>query len=216
MSGAFADWLLVHAAPVEADGLQDLAPVQLGVGKTAAALELYATLLAQETRRTVPGVLLFGVAGAFPDRHRPAAAPVRLGEVCVVGSDYLGDEGVETAAGFWDLAHLQLGEVGPFPANGRIAEQAATCLQAPIVQGVTVSSCSGSEAGSRRMFERCCADVETMEGAAVALVCRRRELPLLHVRAISNWTGDRDRGGWDLPRAAAAVQAAVRRLCGQG
>ena len=32
------------------------------------------------------------------------------------------------------------------------------------------------------------ADVETMEGAAVAFVCRRFERPLLHVRAISNWT----------------------------
>ena len=134
-------------------------------------------------------------------------------KVCVVGSEHFGDEGVETPDGFWDLSRLQLGEVGPFPANGRVAAAAAEQLGAPIVSGVTVSSCSGTEAASRRMFERCCADVETMEGAAVALVCRRRELPLLQVRGISNWTGDRDRGGWDLGRAVQATHEAVRKLC---
>ena len=51
-----------------------------------------------------------------------------------------------------------------------------------------------------------------MEGAAVAYVCRQFELPLLHVRAISNWTGDRDRGDWNLGAAVGAVQQAVRRL----
>lgn len=209
----FAEWLLVHAAPAEAAGLSDLRPVCLGVGKTAAALELYASLLSLEARRPVRGVLLFGVAGAFPDRHRPAASPVRIGDVCIVGNEYFGDEGVDTPEGFWDLSRLQLGDVGPFPANPRAAEAAAQRLGAKIVSGVTVSSCSGNEAASRRMFERCFADVETMEGAAVAMVCRRRELPLLQVRAISNWTGDRDRAEWDLPRAATAVQAAVRKLC---
>ncbi len=215
MSNPFADWLLVHASPAEGAELNGAPAFCLGVGKTAAALELYATLLSLETRRTVRGVLLFGVAGAFPDRHRPAASPVRLGEVCIVGSEHFGDEGVETPDGFWDLARLQLGDVGPFPANARIAAAAAEQLGVPIVNGVTVSSCSGTEAASRRMFERCCADVETMEGAAVAMVCRRRELPLLQVRAISNWTGDRDRGGWDLGRAVQAVHEAVRRLCAQ-
>jgi futalosine hydrolase len=51
-----------------------------------------------------------------------------------------------------------------------------------------------------------------MEGAAVAYVCRKLEVPLLHVRAISNWTGDRDRGAWNLGAAVDAVQRAVRRL----
>ena len=56
------------------------------------------------------------------------------------------------------------------------------------------------------------ADIETMEGAAVAFVCRQLEVPLLHVRAISNWTGDRDRGEWNLGAAVDVVQKAVRGL----
>jgi futalosine hydrolase len=62
------------------------------------------------------------------------------------------------------------------------------------------------------MRRRSSADIETMEGAAVAYVCRQLELPLLHVRAISNWTGDRDRGEWNAPAAVEAVGHAVKRL----
>jgi hypothetical protein len=32
------------------------------------------------------------------------------------------------------------------------------------------------------------------------------------VRAISNWTGDRDRGEWNLGRAVDALHAALQRL----
>lgn len=56
------------------------------------------------------------------------------------------------------------------------------------------------------------ADIETMEGAAVAYVCRQLEVPLLQVRAISNWTGDRGRGECNLGVALELVQRAVRRL----
>jgi futalosine hydrolase len=51
-----------------------------------------------------------------------------------------------------------------------------------------------------------------MEGAAVAFVCRQLEVPMLHLRAISNWTGDRDRGEWNLGAAVDVVQTAVRGL----
>ncbi len=206
---AIEDFVVVCASPLEDFAADDLRVVTLGVGKTAAAMHLTALL------RGAPGaraVLLFGVAGAFPDRHRTNPAPVRRGGLCVVGSDRLGDEGVDTPAGFQDLQALKLGDTGPFPANPRMAQQAAALLGAPIVRAVTVSTCSGTEAASLRLWQRCHADVETMEGAAVAYVCRQFELPLLHVRAISNWTGDRDRGDWHLGAAIDAVQHAVRRL----
>jgi len=194
----------------------------LGVGKTAAAMRLPAVVRANPAARAV---LLYGIAGAFPDRHRDTRAPVRLGDICVVGSDRFGDEGVETPAGFVDieqvLGHTRLyatagGKIfgGPstFPSNPRMAQQAAELLGVPIVNGVTVSTCSGTEAASERMRRRSAADIETMEGAAVAYVCRQLELPLLHVRAISNWTGDRERGEWNAGAAVEAVKRAVMRL----
>lgn len=206
---ALSDFLIVHAAPSEGHGLEDLGVQSVGVGKVAAAVHMADLLRSREHVRTV---LLFGVAGAFPQRHRISNPPVSVGDLAVVSHDVLGDDGVETPDGFLDLGAMQLADCGPFLADPRLAKAAAERLSAPVVHGVTVSSCSGTDATSQRMSARCAADVESMEGAAVAFVCRQFEVPMLHLRAISNWTGDRDRGEWNLGAAIDVVQAAVRSL----
>lgn len=205
----FSEFLIVHAAPIEGYGLEDLGVVSLGVGKVAAAVRC-AELL--NHRESVRAVLLFGVAGAFPARHRQIEPAVGVSDLVVVREDMLGDEGVATPDGFLDLGTMQLGDCGPFVADPRLVREASERLSAPLVRGVTVSSCSGTDASSESMYARTHADIETMEGAAVAFVCRQRELPLLQIRAVSNWTGDRGRGEWSLGDAVDAVQRAVRRL----
>ncbi len=212
------EFLLVHAAMVEARGLHDLGAFGLGVGKTAAAVALHGLLRSRPATRAV---LLFGVAGAFPDHHRQRPAPARLGDVCVVGEDRFGDEGVDTPDGFQPIRCEaiyatarggMLGDPGLFPAHKRMAADAARRLAVEVVRGATVSTCSGVDARSRELHHRTGADVESMEGAAVAYVCQKAEVPLLHVRAISNWTGDRDRGEWNLGAAVDALARAMRRL----
>ena len=204
---ALRGFLAVCAAQVER---ADLDPAELdaadlvtiGVGKAAATLGLLTALREREPA----GVLLFGVAGAF------RGSQVAPGALCVVGDDGFGDEGVTTPQGFTDLAQLGLGDTGPFAADHALTNAAAARLAVPIVRGVTVSTCSGTDALADERRARTRADVETMEGAAVALVCRELALPLVHVRAISNWTGDRERGEWDLATAASRVQQGVRTL----
>ena len=207
---SLADVLLLHAAPIEGHGLEDLGVEEIGVGKVAATFGAAAAL---RRREGVRAVLLFGVAGAYPARQREDAPPVGVGDLAVVTQDRFGDEGVETPDGFLDLGAMKLGDVGPFPADRRLAEAATAALGCPAVRGLTVSTCSGTDAASARALARGgSADVETMEGAAVAYVCRQHEMPLLQVRAVSNWTGDRDRGEWSLGAAVDAAQRAVRRL----
>ncbi len=211
------EFVVVHAARLEAP-VVPVPTFELGVGKVAATAGLYSLLVGLEPRQPVRAVLLCGIAGACPERHRSTRAPVRPGSVCVVGSDELADEGVATPGGFLGAGAPVFGngqrltDTGPFPANPRIAQDAAQRLGVPIVRGATVSTCSGVDALSRSVHERCGADVETMEGAAVAYVCRMREVPLLHVRAISNWTGDRPRGEWNLGAAVEVMQMALARL----
>ena len=205
----FHEFLIVHAAPIEGHGLEDLGVQSIGVGKIASAVSC-AELI--RSRENVRAVLLFGVAGAFPARHRDSDAIVQISDLVVVSHDQLGDEGVSTPDGFLDLGAMQLGDCGPFPADPRMSRDAVERLAAPLVHGVTVSSCSGTDAASELMRQRSCADVETMEGAAVAFVCRQLEIPMLHLRAVCNWTGDRDRGEWNLGAAIDVVQAAVRGL----
>lgn len=191
---------------------------EVGVGKVAATMGLYSLLVGLEAAQPVRGVLLCGIAGAYPERLRTGPLPVRLGGVCIVGSDVLADEGVATAEGFLDLGAPTAGhgqrllDTGPFPANPRMAGDAAKHLGVAIVRGATVSTCSGTDDVARLLHRRTHADVESMEGAAIAAVCRRREVPLLHLRAISNWTGDRDRGAWNVGAAVDALREAVQRL----
>jgi futalosine hydrolase len=213
------DFLLACSTVAESGSLGDLRIHLLGVGKTAAATHLAVALRNEPAARAV---LLFGVAGAFPDRHRRSPAPARAGGLCIVGSDRFGDEGVATPQGFRPIEDVLAPQsprrqalsrfAAAFPANPRMARQAAALLGAPIVRGVTVSTCSGTDATSQLMARRSGADVETMEGAAVAYVCRQFELPLLHIRAVSNWTGDRDRGEWNLGAAVDTLAQAMRSL----
>ncbi len=220
MQTSWSNWLWVHAAAGEAVDLGDpqLRQIALGVGKTRSALTLQAFLLGGTGQASTPpvcGVVLYGVAGAYPLRHRPTSPPVGLGDVCVVASDGFGDEGVATPDGFLDLRALGLDDLGRLPATAAALELATSRLGVPAVAGVTVSTCSGTEELSQALQQRAAADIETMEGAAVALVCRQMGLPLLHLRAISNWTGDRHRSGWDLATAVAALGSCLRRLvCG--
>lgn len=212
------EFLVVHASPLERAGNLPLSLHELGVGKVAAAMELYSLLIRLESRRPARGVLLVGVAGSYPERVRGSAPPVAPGDVCVVASDTLADEGVLTAEGFLDFGKprehgVRMVDTGPFPASPRMAAEAAARLGCPLVKGATVSTCSGVDALAQGLHARTHADVETMEGAAVAAVCRRRETPLLHLRAISNWTGDRHLGEWNLGRAVDALHAALLRLC---
>lgn len=214
---SLADFVLVHAAALERPLLPAAAVQALGVGKVAATLSL--TRLLQSPARP-RAVLLCGVAGAYPARHRRTPPPLGLAAVGIVGSDVLADEGVATKQGFLDLGRAEPGpalvDVGPFPAAPELVQFAAQRLAVPIVRGATVSTCSGIDELSAARHEHTAADVETMEGAAVATVCRHFGVPLLQLRAISNWTGDRDRGGWDLGAATAALQAALRRLFAAG
>lgn len=196
--------MIVCAAKLEAAGLEQKLlktwnlPIHvLGVGKTAAACSLTSLL----TKNAPSMVLLFGVCGAY--------SGLQVSDLCIVTSDVLADEGVCSEQGFLTLQELGLGELGPYSADAHWIEIAKKILHAPVVAGATVSSCSGIDALAEQIAKRTNAQIETMEGAAVAYVCDQFNVPLLHIRCVSNLTGDRARAGWDLQRSVDKVQEAV-------
>lgn len=196
--------LLVHAAPVERRGLaESLAGariVELGVGPARAAMNLTRAL----TLGPPPAlVLAFGVCGVLPP------FPLAVGDLCVVARDCLADEGVETESGFLDLQALGLAEDTSFTAHADATARAAAALGAPSLAGATVSTGSATDARAHAIAARTGAAVETMEGAAIALVCARFAVPWVQVRAVSNRCGDRARGAWDLDRALAALHGVL-------
>jgi futalosine hydrolase len=198
--------LAAYATDVEGQGWSATPAVRIGVGMPTAAAAMTRAVLEHKPTH----VLLFGVAGAFPDRHRNADAEgLAVGEVCIVGSDRYGDLGVELPGGYRGLAQMELVAEDAFVLPLHLSElgRVAAALDLPVVEAVTVATGSGTEAASEKMARRSRASIETMEGAAVAMVCAAHGIPLLHVRAISNETGDRARGGWDLEGACARARA---------
>ncbi|MBL9099679.1 MAG: futalosine hydrolase [Myxococcales bacterium] len=190
---------IVCAAAVEGGGLCDAV---IGVGKAAASLRTCELLL----KSRPPWLLLVGVCGAYPGG--PA-----VGELCVVGEDRLADEGVELAGGaFMGIAGMGLGDEGPFRGDVERSRAIAARLGCGIVAGATVSACSGCDERSRALAGRSGAQVETMEGAAVLLVCQHLGVPAVQLRCVSNRTGERAAAGWDLRGAVERLQAALRGL----
>jgi futalosine hydrolase len=204
--------LFAYAAPPEAGPLPTEAhhasPAEflcVGVGKVASA---HAVTLRLVTTPRPDLVVLFGVCGA----HADTAPSLDVGDVCVIGADGFGDEGVQTEDAFLSTTELGLTGDLSFAMDPSYTAAAAKLLDVPIVAGSTISTCSGNDRDAAARAARTGAAIETMEGAAVAHVCRALSIPLVQIRCVSNRTGDRDAAGWDLEGALAPLQAAVRRL----
>jgi len=204
-SGSTVPVLYVHAVERE---LGDLGPqlspastLALGVGKTAAAVRLSRRLAAGDVSLVV-GVGVAGVA---------RTGGLQVGDVCLVSSDRLADEGVETPEGFMDLPALELEASGPWRAHPEITARLAGDLGLRELPGRTVSTCSGTDSLARSRAGAS-NEVETMEGAAIAMACAAFGVPWIALRAISNYTGNRDAAAWDLARALGALHPMVLRL----
>ena len=147
---------------------------------------------------------------------RNGLKPLDVRDVCVVTSQVLVDDGVLTPDGFKDLEQLRLGSVGPWKADADRSEALAKALECATVMGATVSASAGVDSLSQANGLRSGAQVESMEGAAVAAVCQAFEVPYVELRAVSNRTGNRDLGGWDLDGALDGLTQALARALDSG
>jgi futalosine hydrolase len=202
------DVVWVHAAPREIAGAPDLPgrALQIGVGKTEAALHLVPALIAKPADLVVS----FGIAGAYP------GGGLDVGDVCIVTQERFADEGVETPDGFLSIDDLGLGDGGPYHAHVELSRRLAELLDVREVGGATVSTCSGTDEHSDALFARTGAAVETMEGAVVARVCEELRIPWVQLRAVSNRTGNRKSGGWNIEAALEALNHALRKIVAEG
>ncbi len=71
----------------------------------------------------------------------------------------------------------------------------------PKASGITVSNASGNTAQIRQRYEKFKADTESMEGAAAFYVCRKKQIPVMQIRAVSNKVEERNRKNWNIPLA---------------
>ena len=203
--------LLCYAAAVEAGSLLELDAdfLCIGVGMASAAMAITQRLCEQDYDE----VLLFGVGGAWPDRlANGGTQQLAIGSCVLLGSDRFGDLGVTMPEGFESLSAMGIGEDGPWPMDPELTRAAAARLGCGTVDAVTVATGSASDPAALELASRTSFGVESMEGAAVALVCQRFGVPLVQLRCVSNYVGDRAQSQWSLDQACGALQDAVRAL----
>jgi len=192
--------LWVAATKAELAGIPSNAwCVATGCGPAAAAAGLAIALGAKRPDRIV-GV---GIAGAYP------SSPFRPPQLVRVDEDAFVDLGAESPSGFLDLWSLGLAHTG---VDRRYPSEVPGFLShLPSARGATCSTCTGTLA-TQRLRESTGAQIETMEGAAWALVASRLSIPFHQVRAISNAAGPRDRASWKIAEALTALSSFLESL----
>lgn len=156
-----------------------------GIGMVATALALGERLAG--TRYKL--LLNVGVAGSF-DRNIP------LGDLVWVVQDTFSELGVEDGGRFIDGEAVGLGTC---TFHSEYTHRSVGKL--PRCKGITVNTVHGHDPTIRTVVERLSPQTESMEGAAVFQAAQHFGIPVLQVRAISNYVERRDKAAWQLAKA---------------
>ena len=191
--------LSAMAERVAFSGADAQAPFMLvgGVGPAAAAAATSAAL----ARQPCDLVLSAGIGGGF--------APLAIGDIAVAADIVFADLGTQTDAGFAPLGFgTERYDVAP-----RLSIELADATGGHLGSILTVATVTGTAATAAALIERHPGAVaEGMEGAGVAAAATLHGVAFGEIRAISNLVGPRDRAGWRIPEALAALGRAVTDL----
>lgn len=164
-----------------------------GVGSVALTYALSAKICSSRPDL----VICAGIAGSFMEK-------LALGEVIQVNEEVFGDLGVEEKGNFRDHFDLALGDENAFPFSNKILINKTVFKSFPDlkpVKGVTINEITTHPVRIDQLKKKYAPDIESMEGAAFHYVCIMENLPFIHLRAISNYVGERDKTKWKIEEA---------------
>ena len=192
---------LIDRLPPDGKGWTSLVT---GVGQVETVLSL--TRFLEQRKGEFQRVLNIGVAGAYLHSEGQGAD---LLEVCLAEEEILGDFGICYPDRIEPLAE-SLVHHSNYKLDPELLHHAAVLLRGQgvlVKQGtfVTVCGVSATEARGNLLGKQYDALCENMEGAAVARVCEAYGLPLLEMRAISNFVEDRDLSRWKMDQACSEL-----------
>lgn len=140
-------------------------------------------------------VIHSGICGSFDET-------LQLGEVVNVMIDNFADFGVfengKWKSGF-EMGLLSSHKV-PF-TDGQLVAPNNDLSEFPKVIGVTSQTITSSDDRKSFLINTFQPSIETMEGAYVHYVCIKENIPFVHLRAISNYVGERDKSKWQIKLA---------------
>ena len=173
-----------------------------GVGAVPTCFHLSHYLL----KNPVDLVINAGIAGAFDTDLYP------VGTVVEVERDRFADLGAEFADGhFEDVFEMGLENPNEFYQDGwLINRRHGDKLQQ--VRSLTLNKVTGQLDAAILLKEKYKADLETMEGAAVAFTCLQLNIPFQQIRAVSNKIEDRNKENWNIPLAIKALNNILKEI----
>lgn len=183
----------------------DLDVLITGVGLTGTAYSLTKQL--QLKRPDL--VIQAGIAGSFDKNNEP-------GTVVIVKDDRVADESVIVAGKLLTINELGLRDANNPPYKNEWLRNPRNQLlkkaKLPLVRGISVNQVTTDKKVRRLYREKFKAVTESMEGAALHLVCLSEKIPFLQVRGISNYIGERDKIKWKLKRSIKNLNKELRKL----
>lgn len=151
-------------------------------------------------------VIHCGIAGSY-------ILPLQPGEVVQVTRDTFVDVGIDHGGIFRWIFHENLWKPDDKPfRNGWIEVPEDRSLKLEAVSGITVDLVTAGSERKARLAEKFNPQTESMEGAAVFYVCKLEDVPVIQIRAISNYVGVRDRHSWKTDEAIDALTRVISEL----
>lgn len=186
VSDTSRDWSASH--------FDSLSVLQTGVGKSNSAGAVTHELTAGlANNRHYGAVLSFGIAGSLDDH-------VKIGSTVFGSAAVFADEGTPCLANQdWTTLEQSGWARTSFLQNEHPWTQHLSLSADHVGVIATVSTISGTNEIAAQYAERTGALAEGMEGAAIAQVCSRLEIPFAELRVISNRCGNRDVNKLDIP-----------------
>ena len=162
-----------------------------GVGMLNTTLNLTAKL----SSTNYDLVINMGVAGSFN-------SDIKIGNVVEVVEDIFSEIGFQNGESFSEFINFEVKNT--FVVDGR------TNLKK--VKGITVNTVHGNEDSIHKIIDRLNPDIESMEGAAVFMVCNNFSIPCIQIRSISNKVEKRNTENWNLPLAIENLNSEVEQI----
>ena len=148
--------------------------------------------------KTYSEVINVGIAGTYNKN-------INLGELVLVEQDLFADLGIDDNGIFKTLEEENLSnQENLFYSSKNILE-----LPYQKVKSITVNTASGSKERIKLWEQKFNPDIETMEGAAVYFVCNKMNIPVIQIRAISNYVEPRDKSNWEINEALLALDTFI-------
>jgi futalosine hydrolase len=162
-----------------------------GIGTTYTAFNLTNIL----NKNLYKSVINIGIAGAY-NRN------LKIGQVVVVKQDTFADLGIDDNGSFKTLDEMGLSK----QINSWNLKEEFIKLSYKKVNSITVNTASGSNEIINILKKTFNPDIETMEGAAVYFVCNEMNIPVIQIRAISNYIEPRNKSNWDIKKAIKSLE----------